>query len=326
LTPAPTFTPTTLPTPFPTFAPTTPKPTEIPTPAPTSEPTLEPTSTPTLLPTFSPTNCPSISPTFEPTTSPTFEPSKAPTNGDFFMTFVFTELRDCSAASLQIAELTFYDINFNIMPPTFYNVIGGKSPGGETIQKLFDQNKKTKWLDFNGGRCQELTIEITILNTVMYYAFTTANDSPDRDPIAWDLTVCSAAECWFTKQEVADVPEERHTQYPILDLSLLWQPVYSPTQSPSVTPTDVPTFLPSQSPTVDPTASPTDLPTTQAPAEVCEHEDLTITIQCLKDYAKNLQTDLAKLEEDVQNLNNETQEQCEASKNRISDMLACASN
>ncbi|WP_051259042.1 carbohydrate-binding protein [Chitinibacter tainanensis] len=117
--PKPSASPSTKPTATPTVAPTaTPKPTAVPTVAPTATP--KPTATPTVAPTATPkpTATPTAVPTAAPTASPTPAPSAtpAPSSGlglvineiasDPYGSGSWLEIRNDSAASINLAELS----------------------------------------------------------------------------------------------------------------------------------------------------------------------------------------------------------------------------
>lgn len=104
------------------------------------------------------------------------------------------------ANSVQIADFQFFndDVTLDLSPtglnPSVSNP-GGNFPGAEGPEKLIDGNPGTKWLDFNKapiifdfGSGTPVTID--------GYAWTTANDAPERDPIAWRLEGSNDGSTW----------------------------------------------------------------------------------------------------------------------------------
>jgi alpha-mannosidase len=69
----------------------------------------------------------------------------------------------------------------------------GNNPPNETCPNLFDNNTATKWLDFANAypATRSSWIQYQYANgaqcIVSQYALTTANDSPERDPLLWRL-------------------------------------------------------------------------------------------------------------------------------------------
>ena len=91
------------------------------------------------------------------------------------------------ANSIQIAEFQFFKndgTNDVQVLPTGVTNPGGNSPGGETPPMVIDGNVGTKWLDFNKG---SLIFDFGASVDLDGYQLTTANDSAERDPVAWVL-------------------------------------------------------------------------------------------------------------------------------------------
>ena len=91
-------------------------------------------------------------------------------------------------------------------------VFVSSSPGGEGVEKLFDHNPKTKWVDFT---LSPVVCELDAAVPVAGYAFTTGDDHPDRDPVAWTLEVSDDGDAWAvvdTRDAVYDLTIARNAQ------------------------------------------------------------------------------------------------------------------
>jgi len=171
----------------------------------TYAPTGDPTTTPTTTPETNP-------PTARPTNSPTEAPAKA-----YDITFEFYHVRDCTGENLiAMAEIYFYDAEMNRISWDTINVEDGNSPGRERPKNLYDDDIGSKWLDraFECSSTNPMVMNIQVLEFEPFaYTFVTPNDFPERDPISWDVTMCSDGMCHTENVQNADAPEERHTEY-----------------------------------------------------------------------------------------------------------------
>lgn len=112
----------------------------------------------------------------------------APPSSNFtFFRFTPTALRDdATAIGIQLSEFRLLSAGSPILPGSNVTVSnpGGSSPTGEEVAKVHDEDVNTKWLDLNKG---SLLFEFPNAVSVDSYAFTTANDAPERDPVGWIL-------------------------------------------------------------------------------------------------------------------------------------------
>ena len=64
----------------------------------------------------------------------------------------------------------------------------GENGSGEAKEKLFDNQKDSKWLDFSPqGSWVQYTYAAGIAGRLTGYTLTSANDAPERDPADWQL-------------------------------------------------------------------------------------------------------------------------------------------
>ena len=63
----------------------------------------------------------------------------------------------------------------------------GENPPNETADKAFDGDVNTKWLDFATTSWIQYRYADDAVATVTQYAITSANDTPARDPMDWEL-------------------------------------------------------------------------------------------------------------------------------------------
>lgn len=66
---------------------------------------------------------------------------------------------------------------------------GGDAHVSESAMNLLDQSTHNKWCDFafNHANCSNLTVTFENPVCLSAYSFTTANDAPWRDPVAWSI-------------------------------------------------------------------------------------------------------------------------------------------
>lgn len=115
--------------------------------------------------------------------------------------------RQCADNSIQVSELTLLQNNSVVPWPggtTATNPLGtSPASGAEDPIKAVDNNTLTlgnKWLDFQfaSNGYSQLDIDTGAGNTVLFngYRWTTANDSPCRDPISWTLWGSNDSSAW----------------------------------------------------------------------------------------------------------------------------------
>ncbi len=132
-----------------------------------------------------------------------------------YFRFTPTTLRDgVLANSIQISE---FELSLDRVPVTgaIASNPGGNNPAAELPGFVVDGSTSTKWLDFNRA---PLVLEFPNPVTIDGYRFATANDSPERDPIAWTLEGSNDGTTWsvFDTRDVGFViPSERfvYTNY-----------------------------------------------------------------------------------------------------------------
>jgi hypothetical protein len=79
------------------------------------------------------------------------------------------------------------------------------SPDGERLQFLFDNTNSTKYLV--GAEVSWIDVYTNRLSNVTEYTITSANDSPERDPKAWDFQGWDVdAGAWVTLHSIVDNP------------------------------------------------------------------------------------------------------------------------
>ena len=108
------------------------------------------------------------------------------TGSDFFTRFRFTPVRARSGSMVQLSELLFY---FDGSPVDLPAVVAQRLPGGagpeaEGPAYAVDGRRATKYLDLHG-----IGFEITLADArqVDAVSYVTANDAPERDPVAFML-------------------------------------------------------------------------------------------------------------------------------------------
>jgi hypothetical protein len=150
-------------------------------------------------------------------------------NGKAWKWVKFTpeKLRDeNSANSVQIAEILFRYKGDNVEALSAENP-GGDTPSGEDASKAIDGDVNTKWLDFNKGY---LRVKFKKLSRIDEFAFITAGDHPERDPVRWKLEGSVDDKEWETIQEQIldyNTPYERDTSIPWIPLGKAGDPADS---------------------------------------------------------------------------------------------------
>jgi hypothetical protein len=74
----------------------------------------------------------------------------------------------------------------------------GENAPNEIALKAFDDNVKTKWLDFSATSWLQLEFDEGRQFEITEYTITSANDSPERDPKDWVLKASNDGEVWET--------------------------------------------------------------------------------------------------------------------------------
>jgi autotransporter-associated beta strand protein len=135
-----------------------------------------------------------------------------------YLRFRPVKLRDTAAGMIQLADFRFWN-GSTVVNATAASNPGGNSPVGEGAANLIDANPNTKWLDFN---TQPLLFDLGSSRLVDGYQFTTANDSPGRDPVRWTLESSNDQITWNLVDNLTEfdlqVPENRLTGSQIFPL------------------------------------------------------------------------------------------------------------
>ncbi len=109
--------------------------------------------------------------------------------------FTQRKLRNGTAAnSIQLADFHFVN-DYVLLDLTGVTVTnpGGNFPAAEGPANLIDANSATKWLDFNRA---PVVFDFGAPTEIDAYAFTTANDATERDPVRWILEGSDDAAAW----------------------------------------------------------------------------------------------------------------------------------
>ena len=130
------------------------------------------------------------------------------------MRFVPVLTRKGTAGEVQLSELCFY-LNGHKHPIRSIHNPGGKNPDSERPVNLGDGSSGTKWLDHNK---EPVIVELADGCTIDAYAFRTANDHDQRDPVRWRLDGSVDGKYWtviddrsVTEQAVTRVRKTLHT-------------------------------------------------------------------------------------------------------------------
>jgi hypothetical protein len=103
---------------------------------------------------------------------------------------------DEDSAGAQLAEFAFYNgetaLDLNALGTEVTGPLGN-SPANEGPAMLIDGDVATKWLDFNKSA---VVFDFQSPQTFDGYQWTTGNDAPNRDPIAWRLDGSMDGENW----------------------------------------------------------------------------------------------------------------------------------
>lgn len=102
------------------------------------------------------------------------------------------------ANSIQIADFEFLNGAVPVVPGDVSNP-GGNNPPGELPVNLLDGNAATKWLDFNKAA---VVFDFGAPQLVTGYRWTTGNDEPQRDPVAWRLEGSDDGVNWIVVDSV----------------------------------------------------------------------------------------------------------------------------
>jgi len=85
----------------------------------------------------------------------------------------------------------------------------GENPPNEDANKIADNDVNTKWLDFSGSSWLEFDFPAGQQYAITEYTFTSANDSPGRDPQGWTLFGSNDGSDW---QALDSQSEQNFTQ------------------------------------------------------------------------------------------------------------------
>ena len=125
-----------------------------------------------------------------------------------FFRFTPTKLRnDATANSVQLAEFQYKHQGTVIFAVDVTNP-EGNNPAAETPPLANDDDLLTKWLDFNKG---PLVYDMGAQVTIDSYAFATANDATERDPVSWKIEGSNDGNDWTVLDQFTDfaTPTER---------------------------------------------------------------------------------------------------------------------
>ena len=101
----------------------------------------------------------------------------------------------------------------NGLPTDAYSISTGESPSGEGVEKAFDGNSGTKYLNHN-GEGSDVIISGSESYIVTGLKLTTANDSPQRDPTSYTLYGSANGTDWYLISSGSlDAPTTRYTDY-----------------------------------------------------------------------------------------------------------------
>ena len=75
---------------------------------------------------------------------------------------------------------------------------GANANLGEVVGNLFDANQNSKWLDFSNDTWFQIKFASVNKKAIDKYTFTSANDSPERDPANWVLQGSNNGQTWVT--------------------------------------------------------------------------------------------------------------------------------
>ncbi|NNM31115.1 MAG: hypothetical protein HKO57_16475, partial [Akkermansiaceae bacterium] len=104
------------------------------------------------------------------------------------------------ANSIQMGEFEFFNGISEVSPVGATD--DGNSPPAEGPGNLIDGDFGSKWLNFGKG---PVIFDMGSPAEIDGYSFTTGNDAPERDPIAWILEGSDDQACWITIDNVSEV-------------------------------------------------------------------------------------------------------------------------
>lgn len=115
-----------------------------------------------------------------------------------------------NANSIQISEFDFFNNDVEVVPVGGSNP-GGNSPSAEQVGNLIDGNNFNKWLNFN--KFNPVIFDFGAPVTIDSYRWTTGNDFPDRDPVAWLLEGSDDQTNWTTIDSIDTLLGDPDTQF-----------------------------------------------------------------------------------------------------------------
>jgi hypothetical protein len=127
-----------------------------------------------------------------------------------------------SGSGVQMSEFILVDndgnaIDWSSLPISSVTAnAGNNSPSGQEPEKLLDGNIDTKWFSWQFGAPSFVQINFnsdTTIKDIAGYRWYTAEDSPGRDPVSWQVLLLNPQGEWEVVSEVEDHPvtESRRT-------------------------------------------------------------------------------------------------------------------
>lgn len=106
----------------------------------------------------------------------------------------FTPLKVRSGTMIQLADFNFSRNGTGVVPVDVTNPGGSNTPSAaEGALMVIDSNSSTKWLD---GNSRPLEFDFGATVEIDRYTITTANDSPERDPVRWKMEASDDGATW----------------------------------------------------------------------------------------------------------------------------------
>ena len=141
--------------------------------------------------------------------------------------------------AVQLSEIKLWDATGS----TQIGIVGATNPGNgnpnprELVDKLYDGDLNTKWVDTGFGATEEslVVLELSSAAEVGYYELFTANDPSRRDPTKWEFGIMRGE----TRQKLSEVedyeaPHGRYESYG--KISTISSPPPSPPPPPPPSP------------------------------------------------------------------------------------------
>ena len=143
-----------------------------------------------------------------------------------FYKLVITKRKGTGDNMLQLSELNFYDENKSKIPWSIVEIQSNMSGfKNEEIGKLVDGNTGTKYCTggWDTGLEGECIIIIQVSDSMVmpaYYSYVTGNDSPNRDPVSWNLSYSKDGTEYKVISEVSDetISDNRNTETQLFEV------------------------------------------------------------------------------------------------------------